>query len=92
MSRHSYLLVINGVRRSRAQVQGFLDTKLEILNWYSIFPNAIFIISEETASQLSDIIRPFVQPDHFIILNVDTDRNGWMPRKAWDFIKNKNAI
>lgn len=91
MTRYSYLLVINGITKNRAQVQVFLDSRPEILNWMATFPNAIFIVSEKSASEIGSILRPFLHPDHFILLDVDTDRAGWMSKKTWNFIYNKKA-
>ena len=91
MTRYSYLLVISGVSKNRVQVQNFLDNRVEILNWFANFQNAIFIISEKSALELTSILRPFLSPDHFILINTDTDRNGWMSKKAWDFIKEKKG-
>jgi len=91
MTRYAYVLIISGTTKSRSDVQKFLDTRPEIINWYANLPNAIFLISEKTATELHESLKPFLINDNYIILDVDTDRNGWMPKKTWDFLKGKKA-
>lgn len=92
MNRWAYILVFDDGLGTREEIQGFLDSRREILNWYACMTNAIFIVSEETATTLQKIISEFnTAGAHFILLDVKTDRNGWLPRLAWEFMRKPKA-
>lgn len=93
MNRWAYILVFDDGLGTRQEVQSFLNTRSEILNWYACMSNAIFIVSDQTAAALQKIISEYNagKNANFIILDVKTDRQGWLPRKAWDFISNPKA-
>jgi hypothetical protein len=93
MNRWAYILVFDDALGTRQEIQAFLNTRPEVLNWYACLSNAIFIVSNKTAKTLRQVISEFNagKGANFIILDVNTDREGWLPRKAWDFIHNLKA-
>jgi hypothetical protein len=83
----SYLLLFDDEAGSLDCVRRFIDTHPDILNWYHILPNSFFIVSERTADQLANIFRRFTNDKgRFIILDTKSDRSGWLPLKAWQFM------
>ncbi len=58
-----------------------------ITNWYTPMSQAFVVVSLFTAEQLSDVIRLRFPGHRHIVLDTATDRNGWLPRLAWDLIK-----
>jgi hypothetical protein len=59
----------------------------------TVLPNSFFVISGKSATEVSDVFRLFTKDKgRFIILDVNTDRNGWLPKKAWDFVRHPKAI
>ena len=72
-------------------VKRIIDSMSDVLHWYRLFPNSFFLVSEKTATQLSSQIKGKAS-GRFLIADMDTDRNGWMPKKAWEFIKNPKAV
>ena len=87
----NYILVFSDSVGDKDQVKEFIDSRPEILNWYLCMSNAIFIRSKYTADQLSEMFREFTgDKGRFLILDVDTDRQGWLPKKAWSFMKAKD--
>ena len=93
MDKWAYILVFDDALGTRQEVQAFLNSRSEILNWYACLPNAIFFVSDKTAATLSEVIKEFKGDKNalFIILDVKTDRQGWLPKKAWEFISNPKA-
>ncbi|SRR6266487_1471820 len=92
-NRWSYILVFDDGLGTRQEIQNFLDTRPEILNWYACMSNAIFIVSDKTASNVREVISAFNKNGaNFIILDANTDKNGWLPRKAWDFLNKPKAV
>jgi hypothetical protein len=93
MNRWAYILVFDDALGTRKEIQDYLDTRPEVLNWYASMSNAIFIVSDKTAATLQKAISQFNagKNAHFIVLDVKTDRQGWLPAKAWEFISNPKA-
>ncbi len=90
MNKWTYLLVFDDAVGTRREVLDFLDRQPEILNWYTCLSNAVFIVSTKTAGELTKLFRSFTSDKgRFVILDTDTDRNGWLPKKAWDFISER---
>jgi len=84
----NYILVWSDRVGNRNDIKEFIDSRNEVLSWYLCMSNAIFIRSKLTADGLQKMFREFTSDQgRFIVLDVDTDRNGWLPRKAWDFMK-----
>jgi len=92
MNKWTYLLVFDDAVGTRREVLDFLDKRPEMLDWYACLSNAVFIVSTKTASELTSLFRSFTSDKgRFVILDTDTDRNGWLPRKALDFIGGRQA-
>jgi hypothetical protein len=74
------------------QVLDFLDTRPEILNWFSILPNSIFIVSDKTTIELTKIIHDRYPNAMFAISPIDPSQTGgWLTQLAWDFINNPKS-
>lgn len=93
-NRYAYLLVFDITVGTLEEVSKFLDKREDAFqNWMTILPNSFFVISDKSAAELSDVFRTFTKDKgRFIILDVNTDRNGWLPKKAWNFVKTPKAF
>lgn len=66
----------------------FLDTRPEIRNWYSLFAGQIFIVSDRSTRQLSELIRGAFPNQLFLVAHIDgIDCDGWLPEDVWEFIR-----
>lgn len=84
----NYIIVFSDSVGKSDQVKEFVDSRDEVINWYLCMSNAIFVRSWESSEGLSDMLREFTKDKgRFIVLDVDTDRQGWLPKKAWSFMK-----
>lgn len=87
----NYILVFSDSVGTIDEVKEFIDSRDEITSWYYCMTNAIFLRSKKTANQLSDIFREYTEDNgRFLILDCETDRNGWLTKKAWKFMKNED--
>lgn len=93
MNNRSYVLVFDDAIGTRRKVLDFLDQRPEILNWYTCMSNAVLIVSDKSADELTKLFRTFTQDrGRFLIINAsDSDRNGWLPQKAWRLIRNADS-
>lgn len=95
MSKHAYLLVFDR--------DDFLDYKTihekiisidGLLNWFHYIKSSyILITNEPSAKQLARKIQPFIPQKTYLLVEIDmNNRQGWLPPKAWDWIKKQVDI
>lgn len=65
-------------------------------SWWHYLDNTWIIISKDTAKVIYDKLSPFLDADiNILIFELGKDRQGWLPKKAWNWIKenvgDKNA-
>lgn len=68
-----------------------LDAEPAIKNWYACMSHTVFVVSDQSASGVSEIVRKHIGNHRFIVLDVQTDRQGWLPPKVWQWLKNPQA-
>ena len=84
----NYILVFSDPVGTKDEVKAFVDSIDEVSNWYLCMSNAIFIRSKYDAASLTAIFREFTNDKgRFMIIDLDTDRSGWLPKRAWEFMK-----
>lgn len=90
-----YLLVFHPSTQSRQEILNFLDTRSEVLNWFAWGDTGIFLISEESAYLLSNIIHEKFPNIIFVITLLPTGNyltvNGWLFKNNWDFINDPKS-
>jgi len=60
----------------------------QIEKTFACFPNAIFVATELSATELSKLLKRRVRAiKRLLILDANTDRNGWMPKAGWEFFR-----
>ena len=83
------LLVFSENLGSREIVTNYLTTLPSISNWYAIFQNAIFIVSDTPVQHLSEVLRNRFPNVWFILTEVNPERtDGLLPPSNWHFILN----
>ena len=86
----NYVIVFSDRVGDRDVVKNFINSRPEFTNWYICMSNAIFVRSSCTAKEITDIFRELTEDSgRFLVLDVNTDRSGWLPKKAWEFMKEK---
>jgi hypothetical protein len=86
----NYILVFSDEVGTREAVKRFLDSRDEVMTWYYCMSNAIFIPSTYTAKDLQKMFRQFTNDKgRFMILDCNTDRDGWLTKDAWKFMRNE---
>ena len=83
----AYLLIYDHEVGTREEVREFLDEQPEILHWRHDLPNTFYLISDQSAKGLYEIFQNFNR-EHggFLISEVGSNRQGWLPRKTWTFL------
>lgn len=90
MGPWNYIIVFSDSVGNKGKIKNFVDSRPEFTNWYLCMSNAIFVRSKCTANQITDILRELTNDKgRFLVLDVETDRSGWLPKKAWKFMKSE---
>lgn len=62
-----------------------LDGSELITDWLLVFPTLFLIASPLPATAIAKELQPYFAPGGYIILDANTDRGGWLPKRAWNF-------
>lgn len=82
-----YILAFNDFMGIQKAVLDFLDTRREILNWCSVLPHSILIVSDRPIAELNQIFASQFPGRYFLLSEIrGQTSNGLLPRFAWDFI------
>jgi alpha-D-ribose 1-methylphosphonate 5-triphosphate synthase subunit PhnL len=82
----AYIVIFSGV--TVPEFTAIIDKHdQDILNWLTVLPHTVFIVSAMTAADLTTFLRRHVpRIERILVLDANTDRNGWLPENAWDFL------
>jgi hypothetical protein len=93
MDKWTYLLVFDDKVGSHEKVRRFIDSRPEIVNWLSYFSNSFLIVSAKTANELTEIFLKLTKKSgRFLIVDTHTDRNGWLPKEAWELMRHPKGV
>ncbi len=71
------------------EVLNFLDRRREVLNWLSVLPNTVFIVSEHDAEDLTNMLARKFPDGIFVVSEYNAGRaNGMLTDDAWEFLNN----
>jgi hypothetical protein len=58
--------------------------------WWHYLESTWLIATSESASQLYKRLKAHIdEGDRILIIEAGNDRQGWLPKKAWEWIKNE---
>jgi hypothetical protein len=91
--KKAYLLVYSDTLGTREEVKACIDAIPEIVDWRFDLPQAFYLISEQTASNLSNLItQKMGKNGRFIIVEVANNFSGWLPKATWHLLQNKTRL
>ena len=65
----------------------------QIANWLTVLPQTVFIASPMNATALTEFLRKRVPGiKYLLVLDAHTDRNGWMPKSGWEFLRKPHRV
>jgi hypothetical protein len=77
---------------TRDEMTAALDRIESVGNWYTCLPHTIFVVSSDPASQLAPLIKRQSRARQLVLLDVETDRDGHLPKKAWEFMSHPKPV
>lgn len=84
-----YLLVYSNDLGTRQEVKDAIDLMPEISHWRYDLPNCFYLLSESSADEIAKLIRAKLGNKRFLITEITSNRQGWLPQKSWDVINKK---
>jgi len=74
---------------SDKELIAFLDGRREILNWQTVLPNTVFIVSNRNASFLTRLIEKKFPRSYFIVAEyISHNSDGSLTEEHWEFLNN----
>jgi len=88
----AFLLSFNDSVVARQVMLNFLDTRPEVLNWFTPLQGGIFVISDSNAQALAALIRQAFPHLYFVIAELPRGYNdGALSPDAWHFINDPKS-
>ena len=57
-------------------------------NWWHHLNSTWLVSTSKNAQQIWEIVQPHIdENDRILIIEIGKDYSGWLPEKAWDWIK-----
>mgnify|MGYP001430434223 CR=1 FL=1 len=83
-----YIISFNPLMLPVYELLNYLDTRTEVLNWYSPFAGTVLIVSNHNQTFLSNIISMQFPLQHFLITEATIyNTDGRLLNQAWEFIR-----
>jgi hypothetical protein len=68
--------------------QGLFDEIKKSIKWWHYIANSWIILTDEKANDVFKRIEPHIDSDvNLLVIELGSDRQGWLSDKAWDWIK-----
>lgn len=94
MSRHAYILVFDrDDLRDYISIHNKIISFKGLISWFHYIKSSYILITEESsAKQLAKEIQTFIPKKYYLLMEIDmNNRQGWLPKKAWDWIHKQAA-
>jgi hypothetical protein len=67
--------------------EGLIEELKKSSGWWHYLRSTWLISTRETPTQLYNRLQPYLDnDDHILIIEVCNNSNGWLPKKAWEWI------
>lgn len=90
---YAYVVVFSGISSEEMteKLEEYEDT---IVNWYRpSLRNTVFVVSDLPAKLLTRFLRKRIKGlSSMLVLDAATDRNGWLPESAWEFLRHPKPV
>ena len=87
-----YVLVFNDYMGTQESVTAFLDSRKEVLNWCTVVPHSILIVSEKSLADLTQLFSTTYPGRYFLLSEIQGfTSNGILQKSVWDFINNPKS-
>jgi len=88
--RKAYLLIFSDAIGGKPAIREWLNAENAVIHWRTDLPNAFYVISEASASELSQsLLNHIGKKGRYLIAEVGDNRQGLLPKETWYLLRNK---
>lgn len=88
--RKAYIFIYSDSTGGRETLKAWANAEPAVLHWRYDMPHALYLISEQDASVLSDSFIEFNgNKGRFLIMEATDNRQGRLPSETWYLLRNK---
>jgi hypothetical protein len=88
--RKAYLIVYSDGTGGRSAIRDWCSSEPLILHWRYDMPHAFYLISEADAATLASSLTEHIgKRGRFLITEISSNRQGWLPKKTWQMLRTK---
>jgi hypothetical protein len=82
------LIVTYDLRGAAGSYEDFFETLKAQGSWSHYLRSTWLISTDKDPSDIYVELRPYLRDgDHLLVASLSKDRQGWLPKKAWEWIK-----
>lgn len=82
------LLVTYDLKQGVASYEPLFEALKSRESWAHYMPSTWLIATDQSPEALRDDLLPLIfEGDRFLVVKLEKPYSGWLPRKAWDWIK-----
>lgn len=89
-SRRCFVIDFNPFSLGRRELLQYLDTRPDVLNWFTALPSQVIVVSEQTPYRIGALVRARF-PNQFFTVSDFAGIDGWMTKEFWDFVNNPKS-
>lgn len=73
---------------SADQFEPLFDELKKFPGWWHYIDGTWLVVTDLNATQIFAKLKPHMKPNiNLLVIEVGKDRQGWLPKKAWDWFK-----
>jgi hypothetical protein len=81
------LLVSYDLKGAAGSYQGLIDVLKGEQSWWRYMKSPWLVATNDSPEELYDKLKPFLRAgDRILVVQFQRPYQGWLPRKAWDWI------
>lgn len=82
------LLVTYNLKSPAGSYTELFETLKGQNSWWHYLPSTWLVDTDLSPEDLYRELKPFLQDgDHILVTKLDPERQGWLPKKAWEWIR-----
>jgi hypothetical protein len=89
----TYAIVVHpyAIAKVNASFSETIESDPRISDWWNHIPGFYIVVSDRRASELTALMKPYVDPWPFMVVKVDLDdAKGWLPNEAWSWLQKRH--
>jgi hypothetical protein len=82
------LIVTYDLRGAAGSYEEFFDALKSEDSWSHYLRSTWLVATNKSPDEMFQELRPFLRSgDHLLVTSLSRDRQGWLPHKAWEWIR-----